>query len=45
MSSSFVAKKTRSQVENYILEAIGEEAMRNAVIEELFERDYSIFNA
>lgn len=38
------AGKSRAQVEKYILEAIGEEAMKNAVIEELFERDYSVFN-
>ena len=37
------AKKRRVQVEKYILESIGEEKMKKAVIEELFERDYSIF--
>ena len=37
------AKKTRAQVEKYIAESIGEDNMKKAVIEELFERDYSIF--
>ncbi len=37
------AKKTRAQVEKYILESIGEDAMKKAVLEELFDRDYSIF--
>ena len=37
------ARKTRAQVEKYISESLGDEAMRKAVIEELFDRDYSIF--
>ncbi len=37
------AKKSRAQVEKYIMESIGSEAMKKAVLEELFERDYSIF--
>ena len=31
-------------MEKYIMEAIGDDAMKKAVIEELFERDYSIFD-
>ncbi len=38
------AGKSRAQVEKYIMETIGDDAMKKAVIEELFERDYSIFD-
>ncbi len=37
------ARKSRAQVEKYVMESIGTEAVKKAVIEELFERDYSIF--
>ena len=37
------ARKSRAQVEKYVMESIGNDAMKKAVIEELFERDYSIF--
>ena len=36
-------RKSRAQVEKYMMESLGEETIKKAVIEELFDRDYSIF--
>ena len=38
------ARKSRAQVEKYIMDSLGDDVMKNAVIEELFERDYSVFD-
>lgn len=37
------AGKRRSFVETYIMESLGEEECKNQMLNELFERDYSIF--
>ena len=37
------ANKRRSYVETYIMETLGEEECKKQLIEELFERDYTIF--
>ena len=38
------AGKSRAFVEKYVMSSLGEEELRKSLINELFERDYSIFN-